>query len=97
MSSSAPPSNTENKEASPLAKRYVRYGASPRGAQALILAGKIFALRPVDGVVTPDGIGPAGESGEQALPEHQPSCHERGADERCDRNGEGYAARLWQG
>lgn len=34
----------ENKEASPLAKRYVRYGASPRGAQALILAGKIFAL-----------------------------------------------------
>jgi len=34
----------ENKEASPLAKRFVRYGASPRGAQALILAGKIFAL-----------------------------------------------------
>jgi MoxR-like ATPase len=34
----------ENKEASTLAKRYVRYGASPRGAQALILAGKIFAL-----------------------------------------------------
>jgi len=27
-----------------LAKKYVRYGASPRGAQALILAGKIFAL-----------------------------------------------------
>ena len=25
-------------------KRYVRYGASPRGAQTLILAGKIFAL-----------------------------------------------------
>ena len=25
-------------------KRFVRYGASPRGAQALILAGKIFAL-----------------------------------------------------
>ncbi len=34
----------ENKEASPLAKRFVRYGASPRGAQALILAGKIYAL-----------------------------------------------------
>jgi MoxR-like ATPase len=34
----------ENKEASPLAKRYVRYGASPRGAQALILAAKIYAL-----------------------------------------------------
>jgi MoxR-like ATPase len=30
--------------ATPLAKRYVRYGASPRGAQTLILAAKIFAL-----------------------------------------------------
>jgi len=28
----------------PLAKRYVRYGASPRGVQALILAGKVRAL-----------------------------------------------------
>jgi MoxR-like ATPase len=27
-----------------LAARYVRYGASPRGAQSLILAGKVFAL-----------------------------------------------------
>ncbi len=34
----------DNKHASPLAKKYVRYGASPRGAQALILAGKIYAL-----------------------------------------------------
>ena len=34
----------ENPAAAPKAKRYVRYGASPRGAQALILAGKIFAL-----------------------------------------------------
>jgi MoxR-like ATPase len=34
----------DNKEATPLAKRYVRYGASPRGAQALILAAKIYAL-----------------------------------------------------
>jgi MoxR-like ATPase len=34
----------QNKEATPLAKRYVRYGASPRGAQALILAAKIYAL-----------------------------------------------------
>jgi len=31
-------------KASPLAKKYVRYGASPRGAQALILAAKIHAL-----------------------------------------------------
>jgi MoxR-like ATPase len=30
--------------ASPLVKRYVRYGASPRAAQALVLAGKIHAL-----------------------------------------------------
>jgi MoxR-like ATPase len=28
----------------PLAKKYVRYGASPRGAQALILCAKINAL-----------------------------------------------------
>jgi MoxR-like ATPase len=27
-----------------LTKKYVRYGASPRAAQALILAGKIYAL-----------------------------------------------------
>jgi len=33
--------------ASPLAKKYVRYGASPRGAQAMILGGKVRAL--VDG------------------------------------------------
>ena len=31
-------------DASPLAKRFVRYGASPRGVQALILAAKIYAL-----------------------------------------------------
>jgi MoxR-like ATPase len=30
--------------ASPLARKFVRYGASPRGVQALILAGKIYAL-----------------------------------------------------
>jgi len=32
------------RQAAPLAKRYVRYGASPRGVQALILAGKVRAL-----------------------------------------------------
>jgi len=31
-------------QASPLAKRYVRYGASPRGAQAIVLAAKVRAL-----------------------------------------------------
>jgi MoxR-like ATPase len=30
--------------ATPLVKRYVRYGASPRAAQAIVLAGKIHAL-----------------------------------------------------
>ncbi len=34
----------ENTEAAPLAKKFVRYGASPRGVQALILAAKIYAL-----------------------------------------------------
>ena len=34
----------ENAGAAPLAKRFVRYGASPRGVQALILAAKIYAL-----------------------------------------------------
>ena len=34
----------ETAQASPLAKKYVRYGASPRAGQALILAGKIYAL-----------------------------------------------------
>jgi MoxR-like ATPase len=37
----------ENKEAPPVSRQYVRYGASPRGMQALILAGKILAL--IDG------------------------------------------------
>ncbi len=36
--------------ATPLVKRYVRYGASPRAAQALVLAGKIHAAQPRPGV-----------------------------------------------
>ncbi len=35
----------ESEEAAPVAQRYLRYGSSPRGAQALITAGKIVALR----------------------------------------------------
>ena len=31
-------------EATPLVRQYVRYGASPRGAQAIVLAAKTFAL-----------------------------------------------------
>ncbi len=34
----------ESKEAPEIVRRYVRYGASPRGAQALILGGKVTAL-----------------------------------------------------
>ncbi len=37
-------SHPENEVASPLVKRFVRYGASPRGAQALILSAKIKAI-----------------------------------------------------
>ncbi len=35
----------DSAEAAPVAQRYLRYGSSPRGAQALITAGKIVALR----------------------------------------------------
>jgi len=34
----------ENQEATPLSKQFLRYGASPRGLQAIILAAKIRAL-----------------------------------------------------
>jgi MoxR-like ATPase len=34
----------ESKDAPPITRQYIRYGASPRGIQALILAGKIIAL-----------------------------------------------------
>jgi MoxR-like ATPase len=37
-------SHPESPYATPLVKQYVRYGASPRAAQALVLAGKIHAL-----------------------------------------------------
>ncbi len=37
-------SHAETAEATPLVKQYVRYGSSPRGAQALILGGKVTAL-----------------------------------------------------
>jgi len=35
----------ETEGAAPTAKKFVRYGASPRGAQAIILGGKVLALR----------------------------------------------------
>jgi MoxR-like ATPase len=34
----------ENKDTPAVTRQYIRYGASPRGMQALILAGKILAL-----------------------------------------------------
>ena len=42
--------------ATPLVKRYVRYGASPRAAQALVLAGKIHALNRGQTFVSVDDI-----------------------------------------
>ena len=42
--------------ATPLVKRYVRYGASPRAAQALVLAGKISALNRGHAFVSVDDI-----------------------------------------
>jgi MoxR-like ATPase len=42
--------------ASPLVKRYVRYGASPRAAQALVLAAKIQAINRGESFVSPDDI-----------------------------------------
>ncbi|MCC7119808.1 MAG: MoxR family ATPase [Anaerolineales bacterium] len=37
-------SHPENPNASPLVKKYVRYGVSPRGGQALVLGAKVTAL-----------------------------------------------------
>ena len=42
--------------ASPMVKRYVRYGASPRAAQTLVLAAKIQALNRGQAFVSPDDI-----------------------------------------
>jgi MoxR-like ATPase len=42
--------------ATPLIKRYVRYGASPRAAQALVLAGKIHALTHGNAFVSAEDI-----------------------------------------
>ncbi len=37
-------SHPDTAETAPVAKKFVRFGASPRGAQSLVLAGKILAL-----------------------------------------------------
>ena len=42
--------------AAPLVKRYVRYGASPRAAQAIVLAAKIHALNRGQAFVSVDDI-----------------------------------------
>jgi MoxR-like ATPase len=46
----------DSPHASPLVKRYVRYGASPRAAQTLVLAAKIQALIRGQAFVSPDDI-----------------------------------------
>jgi MoxR-like ATPase len=45
-----------HEQAPPLVRRYARYGASPRGAQALVLAGKIVALLDGRSQVTADDV-----------------------------------------
>jgi MoxR-like ATPase len=49
-------SHPESPYATPLVKRYVRYGASPRAAQALVLGGKIEALNRGQAFVSVDDI-----------------------------------------
>ena len=49
-------SHPESPYATPLVKRYVRYGASPRAAQALVLAGKIHALTRGNAFVSAEDI-----------------------------------------
>jgi len=49
-------SHPTSEYATPLVKRYVRYGASPRAAQALVLAGKIQALNHGDAFVSIEDI-----------------------------------------
>jgi MoxR-like ATPase len=46
----------DSPHASPMVKRYVRYGASPRAAQTLVLAAKIQALIRGEAFVSPDDI-----------------------------------------
>jgi MoxR-like ATPase len=49
-------SHPQSPYATPLVKRYVRYGASPRAAQALVLGGKIQALNRGQAFVSIDDI-----------------------------------------
>jgi MoxR-like ATPase len=49
-------SHPDSPYGTPLVKRYVRYGASPRAAQALVLGGKIHALTRGNAFVSVDDI-----------------------------------------
>ena len=49
-------SHPDSNYSTALVKRYVRYGASPRASQALVLAGKIHALTRGQAFVSPDDI-----------------------------------------
>jgi MoxR-like ATPase len=49
-------SHPDSPYAPPLVKRYVRYGASPRAAQALVLAGKIQAITKGNAFVSVDDV-----------------------------------------
>jgi MoxR-like ATPase len=50
-------------EATEMVKQYVRYGASPRGGQALILAGKVRALLDARGGLSFDDVSAAARDG----------------------------------
>jgi MoxR-like ATPase len=49
-------SHPDSPHATPLVKRYVRYGASPRAAQSLVLAAKVHALRHGNPFVSVDDV-----------------------------------------
>ncbi len=78
----------ENAGASPMAKKFVRYGASPRGAQGLILAAKIHALLDGRFHVSRADIDKAAPA-DVAAPDH-PEFRGRGGrrDERPHRGGD---------
>jgi MoxR-like ATPase len=53
-------SHPSSEYATPLVKRYVRYGASPRAAQALVLAAKIHAINRGQAFVSVEDVRSAG-------------------------------------
>ena len=63
-----------------VSRRFVRYGASPRGAQAMVLAAKVRAL--ADGPLQRERGRPEGRGGPCASPSHHPELRGRGRGDR---------------